>query len=258
MSKRSNRRKEIVKLLQTHNGSTIKDLATILESSEMTVRRDLKVLESEGLINLVHGAAIYNPQNLNKKFREYNLITAKYQNNDAKNRIGRYAASLIEENDYVIIDTGSTGEKIISYIPITMKFTLICYASNILAGALMKPNIKLILGGGEHKNDTMVFLSDETANMLREVRANKVFVSASGIDQKFGVTCMNKYELTYKKIIKSVGMELILIADSSKFGKVDNSYIGALDEFDMIITDVGISSEWEKIILEKEIKLVKV
>ncbi|MDO4779088.1 MAG: DeoR/GlpR family DNA-binding transcription regulator [Tissierellia bacterium] len=258
MSKKNDRRKEIVKLLQMNNGATIKDLSGILDVSEMTIRRDLQILESEGVVNLVHGAAIYNPQSLNKRLKEYSLVTAKNQNNDAKNRIGKYAASLIDENDYIIIDTGSTGEKIVPNLPINKKFTLVCYTSNVMANAITKPNIKLIMGGGEYKPETMLFLSNETTKMLSRLRATKVFVSASGIDKKFGVTCMNNYELDYKNVIKSIGQEIILVVDSSKFGKVDNAYFGEIDEFDLIITDKDIPKEWEELILKKEVKLVKV
>lgn len=259
MNKKGNRRKEIIKLLQMRNGVTIKELAGLFNVSEMTIRRDLQVLESENFVNLVHGAAIYNPQsNSDKMIKEYNLVTAKSRNNESKNRIGKFAAGLIENNDYIIIDTGSTTERIISNVGIDRKFTLLCYGSNIMIPAISKPNIKLIMGGGDYNPETMMFTSRANAEYIKKIRATKVFISAAGVDEKFGVTCMNTYEIEVKKAAINSSVEKILVCDSSKFGKVTNAYFGEIIDFDMIITDKDLDPKWEEIINEKKIKLVKV
>lgn len=257
MSKKAVRKKEIIRILQMNNGATVKDLALMLEVSEMTIRRDLCGLEAEGLVNLVHGAAIYNAQSLNRRIREYNLIVAKSINNEAKNRIGKAAANLIEENDYVIVDLGSTTEKIVSNLPMNKKFTLICYASNIMVSAITKPNVRVIMGGGEYKPETMMFVSNQTLRMLEDVRANKVFISASGIDKNFGVTCMNSYEIEFKRTAKKNGLEVILVADSGKFGKVDNAYFGDISDFSTVITDKDLPVKWEKYLRQRDIRVIK-
>lgn len=259
MNKKGNRRKQIIKLLQMRNGVTIKELAGLFNVSEMTIRRDLQVLESENFVNLVHGAAIYNPQsNSDKMIKEYNLVSAKGKNNEAKNRIGKYAASLIESNDHVIIDTGSTTEKIIPYVDIGKTFSLICYSSNIMMSAITKPNIDIFMGGGKYNPETSAFTSRYNVEYLKRIRATKFFASASGVDLKYGVTCMHDYEIDVKSIAMQASLQNILCVDSSKFGKVTNAYMGELSKFDLIISDKELSQEWIDEINKLKIELVLV
>jgi len=259
MSKKSDRRKEIIKLLQMRNGVTIKELAGLYNVSEMTIRRDLQVLEAENFVNLVHGAAIYNPQSDSDKIiKEYNLVTAKSRNNEAKNRIGKYAAGLIENNDFIIIDTGSTTERIIPSVGIDKKFTLLCYGSNVMMPALSKPSIDVIMGGGRYNPETMMFTSKYNIEYINRVRATKAFISAAGVDEKFGITCMNEYEIDVKKAVMNSSVEKILLIDSSKFNKVTSAYFAELNDFDTIITDKDIDAKWEKCIIDKGVKLIKV
>lgn len=259
MSKKSERRKEIIKVLQLRNGVTIKELAGLFNVSEMTIRRDLQNLEAENFVQLVHGAAIYNPKNESETLiAEYNLVAEKNRHNEAKNRIGKYAASLINDKDYVIIDTGSTTERILPNVGIDKKFTLLCFGSNIMIHAITKPNIKLIMCGGTYNSDTMMFTSDKTVDYLSRIRATKVFVSAAGVDEKFGVTCTQEYEIDVKKEAMASSIEKILLVDSSKFDKVTAAYFAEIEDFDMVITDREIPEEWEKSIKEAGIELIKV
>lgn len=259
MNKKSERRKEIIKVLQLRNGVTIKEMSALFNVSEMTIRRDLQVLESEGFVKLVHGAAIYNPKNdTDKIIKEYNLVTEKNRHNEAKNRIGKYAASLIDNKDFIIIDTGSTTERIVPSIGIDKDFTLLCYASNVMIPAITKPNLKLIMCGGEYHQDTMMFTSNNTVDFINRIRATKVFISAAGVDEKFGITCTREYEIDVKKAAMKSSKEKILLVDSSKFGQVTSAYFGELEDFDMVITDKELDPKWEEIILEKGIELVKV
>ncbi len=259
MNKKTERRKEIIKVLQLRNGVTIKELSGLFNVSEMTIRRDLQNLESENIIQLVHGAAIYNPKNdTDKIITEYNLVTEKNRHNEAKNRIGKYAASLIDNKDFIIIDTGSTTERILPSVGIDKSFTLLCFCSNIMIPAITKPNIRLIMGGGEYNQDTMMFTSKHNVDYIKRIRANKVFISAAGIDENFGITCTREYEIDIKKAAMSSSIEKILLVDSSKFGKVTAAYFAELEDFDMIITDKDLDPAWEEKILKRGIDLVKV
>ena len=248
---------EIIKLLQLRNGVTIKELSGLFNVSEMTIRRDLQVLEAENYVNLVHGAAIYNPQSDSaKKIKENNLVKKKKKNNESKNRIGKYAASLIENNDYIIIDTGSTTERMIPSIGVDKKLTLLCYGSNIMVPALTKPSIDVIMGGGKYNPETMMFTSKYNIEYIQRIRATKAFISAAGIDKQFGITCMNEYEIDVKRAVLASSIEKILLADSSKFGKVTSAYFASLNEFDKIITDKDIDEEWINYINEIGVELV--
>ena len=84
--------------------------------------------------------------------------------------------------------------------------------------------------------------------MIRNFRATKAFVSASGANNQFGVTCMNSYERETKKAILQSSMRKILLVDSSKFGVIRTDYFAELSDFDEIVTDAGISTEYSEFI----------
>jgi len=84
--------------------------------------------------------------------------------------------------------------------------------------------------------------------MIKNFRANKAFVTASGIDHKFGATCSNYYERPTKKALMQSSLKKILLVDSSKFGLIRSDYFADLNEFDEIITDKGIPEEYKEII----------
>lgn len=258
VSKKEERSKKIIQLLQQNNGMTISNLADALEVSEMTVRRDIDTLIDIGIVTNVSGAIIYNTQNQasgGNGVLNYSLQEAAVANIRQKRRISRYAASLIEENDCVIIDNGSTTEFLAEYIDKSLKATIVTCNLNIMNKLLFHPNIKLILCGGYYHEDTSMLESPEGIALLERVRANKVFASAAGIHKELGVTCFNRYELDTKEVILRSGDERILVADSSKFSKVCPCYFSKLDAFSLIVTDDGLTEEWRELLEKEKIKV---
>ena len=172
-----------------------------------------------------------------------------------KERIGKFAASLIQQDDCVIIDNGSTVEYLADSIAKDMKVTVFTCNLNILNKICSNPNISIIFGGGYYHPDTTLFESAENITLIKNIRATKVFASAAGVHDTMGVTCMNNYELEIKQTIIQSGAEKILLVDSSKFGMIKPCFVTELDIFDRIITDKNISEEWIQLIQEKGIEL---
>ena len=108
MSSRRDRLATIVQTLQVQNAATVRELAEKLFVSEMTIRRDLSLLSQDNIVKLVHSGAVLNPGSLGSS--RYSLAEAGAQRGEVKMKIGRKAASLVEEGDIIIIDGGSTTE----------------------------------------------------------------------------------------------------------------------------------------------------
>ena len=251
------RTNKIIDILKERNGATVKELASILNVSEMTIRRDLEVLKSNNIINNVYGAAIYNPSNNIEKLGSfYDINNEIIKQENQKILIGKTAASLIEEDDIIIIDTGTTTEKLANSISSDLKISALIFNTNILNELIQKKNINLIFSGGYFHPTTQMFESPEGISLITKTRATKVFVSAAGVHESLGVTCSNNYEVLTKQAIINSSIEKILLVDSSKFGTVKSSYFADLENFDTIITDDGISDEWKEIIHSKNIKLI--
>lgn len=259
MRKKINRQNEIISILQKRNGATVKELAEIFQVSEMTIRRDLNTLKSNNIVHNVYGATIYNPnQSTNELNNIYNLSSAQTTYDVEKSRIGAYAASLVKEDDIIIIDTGSTTEKLAQNLPNDLKATVLCYNLNILNSLSHHSAINLIFAGGYFHPNTLMFESPQGLSLIRNTRATKVFVSAAGIHQSLGVTCANNYESPTKIAIMASAAEHILLVDSSKFDIVKSSYFSNITDFHKIITDTNLSEEWIDYIHSLNIELVMV
>lgn len=257
LSKKLQRANKIINILKEKNGATVKELALTLGVSEMTIRRDLEILKCNNIINNVYGAAIYNPSNNIEKLESfYNIENELVKHENEKIKIGKAAATLINENDIVIIDTGTTTEKLAKFINNDINISALIYNTNILMALSKKKNIKLIFSGGYFHPNTMMFESPEGISLIEKTRATKVFVSAAGVHENLGVTCSNSYEVLTKKAIIKSSLEKILLVDSQKFGIVKSSYFAELSDFDTIITDNGISETWRKKINDLGLKLI--
>ena len=246
----------IINKLSVDGFVNIKDLAERLEVTEMTIRRDLRKLSHQNIISLIPGGAILKKNLVSVEDEEKYLVkTAESIKLEEKIKICRKAASLINSNDVIIIDTGSTTESLPKFIPTNMPVNIICYALNILFNVYENKNWKLIFPGGYFHGNTMMFESPEGIEMIRKVRANTAFISAAGVSEKLGLTCATSYEKNTKRAVIESSDKKILLVDSSKFGKIKISHFAELADFDAIITDSGISKEFKNIIKNSGITL---
>lgn len=257
MSKKIVRANKIMEILKEKKGSSVKELAALLHVSEMTVRRDLSNLEDEGCIKNVLGVAIYEGnQNRKGNAQEYELSAQQVLNEAEKMRIGKMAATLIHDEDTIIIDNGTTTEMLARYLPDHLKVTTLFYSINIMQALKDKPNIEMIFTGGYFRPNTQMFESPEGLEIIKKTRATKVFLSAAGVHKELGITCANDYELLTKKVSMQSAHQKILLVDSSKFDTIKASYISEISELHTIITDKGITNEWVEYIKNRGIELI--
>ncbi len=257
MGKKFERMNELIKIIKESQGASAKELSVKFNVSEMTIRRDLEILVKQNIVTNQYGAFFYIESSivLDTLDDKYALNKAITSHIEAKQRIGEFAASLVKEDDILIIDTGSTTEFLARSLQNTLKATVLCYNRNILNYLVDKNNISMIFAGGYYHANTEMFESIEGLSLINHTRANKIFISAAGIHETLGVTCANNYEIATKKAIFKSGVEKILLVDSSKFSIVKSSHFANIEDFDMIITDSGISKTWIDMIRSKSIEL---
>lgn len=258
MSKKTDRINQLIEIIRAKNGASIKELASLLNVSEMTIRRDLAVLEENNIVNNVYGAAIYNPDKKSDSNDSYELSAAQVKQDSEKNKIGAFAASLIEPKDIIVIDTGSTTEMLAKHIDDDLEATILCYNANILNYLRTKENLTLFISGGRFHPKTQMVESQEGISLINSMRFTKAFVSAAGVHQNLGVTCAYAYEVATKKAILRSSVEKYLLLDSSKFNTVKTAYFADLSDFDAIITDDSLPPEWQKEIENLNIRLYMV
>lgn len=256
MGKKADRIDKLMSILKVRGYVSVRELAALLNVSEMTVRRDLQILRQNDVAETISGRAVYNPAHTGiNADANYTLTKEQQRRNAQKEAIGRFAASLIQTDDIIIVDTGSTTEKIISYLPVDQNLSVLCYNINILMELRRNPGVNMLFAGGRYHPNTQMFESSEGIDFIRTIRAAKVFLSAAGIHGDLGITCMHDYEIPTKRAILKSSVEKILVADSSKFGVVRPSFICELSEIDTVITDQELSPDWQDYLHEKGITL---
>lgn len=235
--------KDIVNLLKLNNFVEIKALKDKLNVSEMTIRRDLSLLAGDNVVKLIPGGAVIRPA-VEPDEEKYHITHEETVRTREKVAIGQKACALVEPNDTIVLDIGSTTEYVAKFLREDVPLTVLCYTINILMELYRKKNCNLIFPGGYLHPNELMFESPEAISLIRRIRADKVFVSAAGIHADLGITTVYPYELETKRAVMQSAKTRILLADSSKFGKTRSVYFADLKDFNVVITDSGIPDEY--------------
>jgi len=248
MSNKSARQDKLIQIIKNQGMTAVRELASMLDVSEMTVRRDL---EEIGTLSVSGDKYISHDG-------EQDILSALEKYNEQKNEIGKLAASLVRQNDVIIIDTGSTVFRMVQYLPANYNLTILCYNANVLFELRHRQDITVLFSGGLYQPKSDMFESIEGIQYIKRIRANKVFLSAAGINDKLGITCENMYEVSVKQAVIQYSREKILLVDSSKFGHVKSSFFCELTDIDKVITDKMLSKEWRNLLKGKGIELLHI
>lgn len=247
MGKKDIRLNSIIDTLKTVPDISIKELVAKYNVSEMTIRRDLDYIKK----NRVYS----NNQFYSDTKNEYMFRTEQIKHLEQKEKIAQFAVSLIDPEDVLIIDSGTTTSVLSKYIPDNINVTALCYNYQVLTQLHTKSNTSIIFTGGYYHPNDQMFESTEGISLIQRIRATKMFVSASGIHKELGLTCANNYEVVTKRAALNSSHIKILVADSSKFGAIRQGYFAQLNDLDIIVTDSELSSDWVQIINDYKIKL---
>ena len=242
-------------LLIKSNGIGIKELAKILDLTEMTVRRDLKSLLETGDAVIVRGVAVYRPKAVSVEAQVYSIEDQKKVMEEEKEGIGKKAAELLVVGDVVFLDVGTTVEKLVLSMEDNMQITAMCFAANTLF-QLQKKNIsQIIMGGGYYHPSSTVFESEAIIPIMNGLRATKAFIAPAAVDMDLGLTCSVPYDKTIKELEIKNSQKMIALITSNKFGKVKSTQFGTWNDVDVVITDKGIPKEWVDFFKDREIEL---
>jgi len=251
MGNRADRINQMTNILRETRTLKISEMAERLGCSDMTIRRDLKNISSDVPLRVVNGVIFVDiPMDAS-----YEISSETIKHDEKKKRIGKFAATLLEPNDIIIIDGGTTTEKMIPHIDESLGITALCYNYNILTELHKKTGIILIVAGGYYHPSTAMFESPSGIQMISEVRANKLFLSCAGVHERLGLTSAQNHEATTIQTAIASSLYRILLTDSSKFGMIRPAYTAPLSDIDVIVTDDGLPEEWRKIIKSLGIKL---
>lgn len=210
------RQKRILDKVTEKQSLTVQQLMEELDASESTIRRDLAELDSAGLLVKVHGGAI--AKNVVFSTKDDTVIARKECNRDSKIRIAKYAASLIEPEDFVYLDAGTTTELMIDYI--TCMSAVFVTNGFSHARRLSEHGLLTYILGGEIKLPTEAVVGEEAVESLAKYHFTKGFWGTNGISQSSGFSTPDIKEALIKKISMSHTRGKYVLGDASKFSQI--------------------------------------
>lgn len=240
----SERHNYILETLRQQGSVSVVDLANQLKVSSVTIRKDLTLLEGKEMLYRTHGSAILiNPYIKEKAYPE------------EKRLIGRYAASLITADDSILIASGTTMHALAREIMPQGHLTVIAAAINVTNILARNKNINIIQLGGFVRNSSVSVVGNYAEKMLENFSCSKLFMGVDGIDLDYGLTTTNMMEANLNQVMMQAAQKVVVLADSSKFGRRGFGKICDLDAIDHIITDKHISSKTLEELRERGIEV---
>ncbi len=241
MSTLNSRCEHIMKFLLRTGTASIEEILEEVGSSAPSIRRDLARLESRGLIRRTHGGATLVEPLLYEPFRYDSSFQAREQRYASeKRRIGLAAAELVLPHETIGLTAGTTATHIGRSLRHREHIQVVTNAINIGMELCNQPGIRTYLTGGSVPWAWSFSLTGNAAlNFLNDVYMDKVFLSVIGIDVERGATTLEADEaLVFRKMLKQ-SKQVIVVADSSKLGKVSPAFICPLSDIHKLITDTG-------------------
>lgn len=219
---------KILEFVHQMGAVTVTQLTELLDTSESTIRRDLNALAQMNRLNKVHGGATALDRSLSSAMEE-DVTTKAGQNVAAKDAIARYAASVINQEDFVFIDAGTTTERMIDYLP---EGTAATFVTNGVAHAkkLIQKGLKAYIIGGQLKLSTEAVVGAEAINNLKRYNFTKCFLGANGVDLECGFSTPDTEEALVKEEAMHRSFVAYVLADSSKFSMISSVSYGNLSD----------------------------
>ena len=247
------RQQQILEFIRTHKSAQVVELSSEFGISLSTVRRDLREMEEEGLINRVHGGAVIADNDY-----ESPLLLRSNHYSAEKERIGKAAADLVQNDETIIITSGTTTEMMLPYLAQKQNLTIITNAITIAYKLGQYEHIEVIVLGGWLRRTEYSLLGHIAMQALQDLQASKVFHGIYGIDIESGLTGTFLPEVQTDRAIFAAANELIILADSSKFNQVGPVRLAPIDDITTLITDAGISREQVDAFRKKDVEVIVV
>lgn len=249
------RRREIVAGLKRDGRCLVADLARRLEVSEVTIRQDLDILEKEGVLRRTHGGAILNV----KIGMERPFQVEETSHKAEKERIAAAAVDLVSSGDTLILDVGTTVTAAArQLVEQKKKPTVFTNGLNIAAILEADPDITTVVTGGTLRPKQHSLVNPFAEFILPRIQADIALIGVSGVEADHGVTNVNVAEAEMKALFVRAARRRVVLADSSKIGKVALAKFADLNEIDLLITDADAAEDDIAAIRAKglEVKLV--
>ena len=250
----ADRHHKILRLLQEAGAGRTKEVASELQVTDETIRKDFEVLEKKGLLSRSHGGAV-PPSKL--AIGDLTMNERQLVNKEAKTAIARAAAKRILPNETVFIDASSTALTMTPYLP-DFPFTVITNSHDVMGALGSVDYIDLICTGGlfEPRSRSLIGLAAERT--LRRYNIHRMFFSGSGVDLERGISERNSRQAAFKERVIEVAEDVCMLADDSKIGQKSAFFYADCKDLSTLITTKKADSDVVKVLAQLQVEVVTV
>ncbi|NDL59434.1 DeoR family transcriptional regulator [Phytoactinopolyspora mesophila] len=233
------RQQLILDRARAHGRVEVAALATELDVTAETVRRDLTLLERHGVLRRVHGGAVpverlgFEPA---VAAREDRLVAEK-------ERIAKAAVAELPEDGAIVLDAGTTTARLAEQLPFDRELRVVTNSLSIANIVANRPNLTLYLVGGRVRGVTLAGVGEWPVRALAEVFADVAFLGTNGLSVKRGLTTADQTEAATKHAMVQSSRRTVVLADHTKIGTDHFAHVAPIHDVDTIITDAGLDDE---------------
>ncbi len=229
------RKQQILEYIEAHRKATVGELCEHFRVSSATIRNDLRDLEQGNLLLRTHGGAMVR----SKTGQELDSSQKRVQNLEAKRRIAAAALELIEDGDRIILDTGTTTLELARLLSRRRDITVV---TNDLASALLleeMDTVSVVFIGGllRRRFHCTVSYGNAWREALAGLSVDKAFMGVNSLSLEKGATTPDISTAETKKSMIEIAVKVILLCDSSKFGRSSFARFAMLDQIDTVVTE---------------------
>lgn len=233
------RKQKILEILKERDSVRVTNLSRLFGVSEVTVRAYLEDLEKKGLLSRVHGGAVSSY----KPYYSMNLAQRLETNQKAKVDIAERILPLIQPNDTIMLNSGTTTLLAFRRFPADYNLSIVTNSVSIALEAAGNPNYNVILVGGSVNTKYQFTYGSDAIAQLKKYHADKLILSVDGIDAHYGFSTYYDKEAAIDAVMIEQSGCCIVAADHSKFGHTAFTKISDLSVADYIVTNGQLGSE---------------
>jgi DeoR/GlpR family transcriptional regulator of sugar metabolism len=207
------RRQAILEHVRVNGAASLRDLASAVRTSEVTVRRDIRLLEEEGLLDRRRGGAIWpGGMSHEQSYRQKTRVAA-----EEKVAIAALAASLVNEGDAVVLGAGTTTYELARVLSRMSDLTVVSN-SVLVAQALAGSAAEVVMTGGSLRGSTLALVGSVAEQSLSKIRVRHAFLSGNGLTPERGLSTPNMVPAGIDQAIARCAQDVVVLADHTKIG----------------------------------------